>query len=82
MIITVQFFATFRDIAGTDRLKMNIDEATIVADLIMQLEQQYPKFNGNLEKVALVAVNEKYVERRQTLQQHDVVAFFPPVSGG
>lgn len=82
MIITVQFFATFRDVVGADRLEVDLDEVTSVAELITQLEQQYPKFGGNLKKVALVAVNEKYVERRQILQAHDVVAFFPPVSGG
>ena len=53
-----------------------------IAELITQLEKDFPGFHGKLEKFSLVAVNEKYSHRRQKLSDGDVVAFFPPVSGG
>ncbi len=83
MTITAKFFANFQDVIGTNTLKLSFDETLIsIADLITQLERQHPGFNGNVEKFSLVAVNEKYSHRRQELSDGDVVAFFPPVSGG
>jgi MoaD family protein len=82
MTITVKFFATYRDITGTAHLAMQVDEAATVADVIAQLEQQYPTFGGKLTEMSLVALNEKYTHRTKELSPHDVVALFPPVSGG
>ncbi|GAK58003.1 molybdopterin converting factor, subunit 1 [Candidatus Vecturithrix granuli] len=82
MTITVKFFATFHDIVGVSELKMNMADAATVGDLIARLEQQYPVFEGKLDKLGLVAINEKYAHRRKELQPNDVVALFPPVSGG
>ena len=82
MTITVKFFATFQDIAGSSELQLDMDEAATVGDLIARLEQQYPRFAGKLDKLGLVAINEKYAHRRKELQPNDIVALFPPVSGG
>ena len=83
MTITAKFFASFLDVIGTNTLELSLDNNVVcIADLITQLEQQHPDFNGRLEKFSLVAVNEKYSHRRQELTDGDVVAFFPPVSGG
>lgn len=83
MTITAKFFASFQDVVGTNNLRLSLDgNVTSIAELITQLEQQHPGFNGRLEKFSLVAVNEKYSHRRQELSDGDVVAFFPPVSGG
>ncbi|PIE32550.1 molybdopterin synthase sulfur carrier subunit [candidate division KSB3 bacterium] len=82
MVITAKFFATFREVVGTNNLEMHVDRRAVVSNIIDVLEQQYPAFEGRLRKLALVAVNETYVQRQQKLQPKDVVAFFPPVSGG
>ena len=82
MTITVKFFATFRDVAGTGEVEMQVGDTATVTDVIAQLEHQYPQFKGKLEKIALVAINEKYVHRKKELHPHDIVALFPPVSGG
>lgn len=82
MTITAKFFASFQDVVGTNSLKLSLDSAISIAELITQLEEQHPDFQGRLEKFSLVAVNEKYSHRRQELSDGDVVAFFPPVSGG
>jgi molybdopterin synthase sulfur carrier subunit len=83
MTITVRFFATYRQLTGKETLELQIDNtAATVTDVIEQLEQQYPQFSGRLRASALVAINEKYVHRRQELHPNDTIAFFPPVSGG
>lgn len=82
MTITVKFFAAFRELAGTGELEMQVADATTIADVMERLEQQYPQFNGKLNKISLIAVNEKYAHRRKELRPSDILAFFPPVSGG
>ena len=82
MTIGIKFFATFRDVAGTGDLTLRVADAATVADVVEQLEQHYPQFNGQLTNMALVAVNESYTHRKKELQADDMVAFFPPVSGG
>ncbi len=82
MTITAKFFATFRDVAKTGELELQLTENATVTEVIELLEQQYPQFEGKLTKVALVALNETYTHRKKELQASDVIAFFPPVSGG
>ncbi len=82
MPITIKFFAAFRDVAGTADLSMNIADGATVADLIDRLERDFPKFGGKLTRLTLTAVNERYVPRQTALQANDVIALFPPVSGG
>ncbi|PID58795.1 molybdopterin converting factor subunit 1 [candidate division KSB3 bacterium] len=83
MTITVKFFASFQEILGTNSVLLSPEEdIACVADLIEYLEQQYPVFEGRLEKRSLVAVNEQYSQRHRHLSDGDVIAFFPPVSGG
>ena len=82
MTITIKFFAAFRDLAGTADLSMNIADGATVADLIDQLERDFPRFGGKLMNMTLTAVNERYVPRQTALQANDVIALFPPVSGG
>ena len=82
MPITIKFFAAFRDVAGAADLSMNIADGATVADLIDRLERDFPKFGGKLTRLTLTAVNERYVPRQTALQANDVIALFPPVSGG
>jgi molybdopterin converting factor small subunit len=53
-----------------------------VADVITQVEQNYPQLSGKLGSSSLIAINEQYARREQQLRPNDTVAFFPPVSGG
>jgi molybdopterin converting factor subunit 1 len=82
MTITIRFFATYRQLAGIERFNIETDEPMTVADLITQVEQNYPQLSGKLSRNTLVAINEQYARREQQLRPNDTVAFFPPVSGG
>ena len=82
MRITVRFFATYRQLTGSDTLELQLENTVTVTEVIEQLERQYPEFSGRLKTHALVAINEQYVHRKQELHPNDIVAFFPPVSGG
>jgi len=82
MRITIKFFATYRQLAGIEQFKIETEDTVTVADVITQLEQNYPQLSGKLSRGTLIAINEQYARREQHLQPNDTVAFFPPVSGG
>jgi sulfur-carrier protein len=83
MTITVRFFATYRQLAGVEQIECQIAEAATVAEVITQLEAQYPQLAGKLSAASmLTAINESYAPRAQQLHAGDTLALFPPVSGG
>lgn len=77
--ITVQYFATLREQAGS-----NCDEIETTAqtaeELYSELAQKYA-FSLSKERVK-VAINDTFAELDTPLAQGDTVVFIPPVSGG
>ena len=82
MRIRIRLFATYRQLVGQETLNLDIEGLATVADVIEQLESEYPQFSGRLKNNALVALNEVYARRQEPVQPQDTIAFFPPVSGG
>jgi len=81
MILEVQLFAAARDLAGASPVEMELADCATVADLRSRLVETHP----NLESIAnvlLVAINSEYAADDRQLSDSDVVACFPPVSGG
>jgi MoaE-MoaD fusion protein len=81
MEITVLFFATLKERAGTARVKVELSPDTSVKDLKKQLGQQYPELETRLE-TALVSINQQFAFDDDIVPQEAEVALFPPVSGG
>lgn len=81
MQVTVLFFATLKDRAGTDRLSLDLPDAATLDDLRAALNAQQPALAEHL-KVAVSAINREFAFAGQVLNPGDEVAFFPPVSGG
>ncbi len=79
--ITVLFFATLRDRAGTGSINMEIPTQTTVASLRELLDEKFLSFNG-LANHSLVAVNREYVFDEFVIPCGAEVALFPAVSGG
>jgi molybdopterin synthase catalytic subunit len=80
MIIRSLFFATYRDLAGTDEVAMELPAGTRVVDLVGRLRAQ-----GGLSRLPespVVAVNMDYAPLATELRDGDEVAFIPPVAGG
>ncbi|UCH57947.1 MAG: molybdopterin converting factor subunit 1 [Candidatus Bathyarchaeota archaeon] len=80
MIVCLRFFASFREIAGMANGEIEIAEGSTVGALLEALEEKHEVFRDR-ERV-LIAVNGEYVDMKIKLNEGDVVAFFPPVSGG
>lgn len=80
MNIKVLFFGITTDLVGENSISMEVKEACTVQFLKNELIQKYPSLK-NMNDFA-IAVNEEYASDSTTLENNDVVAIIPPVSGG
>lgn len=82
-MITLLFFARYREDLGTEREAMEISTPLTVQDVLQQLLERGEPWTSTLsDRKLLVAVNQTIAEPEQQLNDGDEVAFFPPVTGG
>jgi molybdopterin converting factor subunit 1 len=80
MKIQLLFFGITTDLVGEHTLQFQLAENASVKELKKALIAQFSALK-NLNEFA-IAVNEDYVENDFILNNNDVVAIIPPVSGG
>lgn len=81
MIVRALFFASYRDLAGTDELDVELPGDASVADLVSRLRASGAGWSS-LPAAPAVAVNMDYAPLSTALREGDEVAFIPPVAGG
>ena len=81
MRIRTRLFASYRDMAGTDIVELDLLDGATVADLVGALRSQGGAWSG-LPESAAVAVNHQYASHDLALSEADEVALIPPVAGG
>lgn len=81
-MVTVKFFAQVREIAGVDSLTTSLPQPPTIAALRTQLMEQSAALNDALQGNVLMAHNQTLCNGETKLNEHDEVAFFPPVTGG
>ncbi|MDX1994168.1 MAG: molybdopterin converting factor subunit 1 [bacterium] len=82
MQIQILLFATLKDIAGTNRLTLDLPVSPAeVDDVRGVLIDRYPQIERSI-KAAIASVNREFAQGTDTVKEGDEVAFFPPVSGG
>ena len=79
--ITVLFFATFRDKAGTNRTELEIPEGMTIEGLREILAKQFPSLD-TLADHAMASINKVYALDEQVIPDGAEVAWFPPIAGG
>ncbi|WP_163972027.1 molybdopterin converting factor subunit 1 [Oceanobacillus halotolerans] len=77
-MINVLLFAELQESLGRD--KLSIEAAGISIKELKEKHLQAYEL-PNLDQ-AMIAVNEEYADETTVLEDGDVVAFIPPVSGG
>lgn len=79
-MIHLLFFGITQDIVNQHKLDIKIDKSLTVSELKNHLFEQFPA----LQKFPTftVAVNEHYATDDTLINDKDVVAIIPPVSGG
>lgn len=78
MRIRSLFFASYRDLLGTEELEFELPEGSTVSELTGLVRAQ----GGALPERPVVAVNREYASPDTRLKDGDEVAFIPPVAGG
>ena len=88
MKVTVRYFARYRSLVGKGEEEVELPEGATVMDLIEEIKKMHPVLRNEVfaedDDLADVNVsrNGRYVRFDEILKEGDVVAIFPPVSGG
>ena len=80
MKLKVLFFGISKDLIGATNVAILVRINTTVLQFKGQLQEQYPQLS-QINSYA-IAVNESYALEETVLNENDVVAIIPPVSGG
>jgi molybdopterin synthase sulfur carrier subunit len=76
--LKILLFAHLKDEWGSSSLTLDLGTLT-VADMLQELQNRCPSLSlGQI----MIAVNEQFVGHDHLVQQDDIVALLPPVSGG
>jgi molybdopterin converting factor subunit 1 len=81
MKITVKLFASVRDLCGFDEKEFIVPEGITVDEVLRRLSVSFAEL-GAKKSSLLCAINEEYARPDIALAEGDVLAIFPPVSGG
>ena len=81
MNVTVKLFATLRMKAGWSEQKFDLPADATIHTLLAALEEKQPDMDM-ANRPVYAAVNQDYADAEHQLADGDVVALFPPVSGG
>lgn len=81
MNVEVRLFAVVKQLAGSERLMLDLPEGARVSDLREALCREVPALR-TLAGQLLFAVDEEYVTPETPLPAGASVACIPPVSGG
>lgn len=81
MTITVKLFARARDLAGAERVELELPDPGCVRDVKEGLATRFPHLSPLVPNL-LIAVGNEYARDDASLTPGVDVACFPPVSGG
>jgi sulfur-carrier protein len=81
MTVRTLFFASYRDLVGTDEVAVPLPPEATLADLVASLRARGERWS-RLPAAPVAAVNLTYVPLDTVLSEGDEVALIPPVSGG
>ena len=84
-MIQLRFFAALREAVGEEGRQVDLPaHVTSVAALCHWLAEQYPELARAFSAVPRyrVAINEELAQPHSLIRDGDVVALFPPVTGG
>jgi molybdopterin synthase catalytic subunit len=79
--IPVLFFATLKDLAGTNRTVIDLPDGARVRDLKAVLGEKFPGLKKGLAS-CLVSLNQEFAFDEDLIADQAEIALFPPVSGG
>jgi molybdopterin synthase sulfur carrier subunit len=83
MTIRVLFFAKIKESLGVNFIDLKLATPTSVEEIRNSLLVEFIHHKNLLTpENSLVAVNQEIITENIKINQHDEIAFFPPVTGG
>lgn len=79
--IKILFFGACKEATSSNEITTKLLLGSTIADALKELKISYPELAKFGERL-LFAVNETYANQTHILTQGDILAIFPPVSGG
>ncbi len=79
--ITIQAFASAADAIGARERTMDIPQSCSIAQVWARLMESHPDLR-TLETTMAFAINDQLVASSAILEDGDILALLPPVSGG
>ena len=79
--LDIRLFALFREIAGSDHLRLTLPLPASSAQVLAAVIHQAPALRP-FENQMVIAINHHVGAREEMIAADDEVAIFPPVSGG
>ncbi len=81
MTNTVLLFAGVREVAGSDRLSIELPAGATYGDLLAKLASELPAARAAIE-LSRLAADGKFVVADAAVREGGEIALIPPVSGG
>ncbi len=81
MKVRVLFFSLLQDLTGEVEIAVDLPATATIADLLDILFQRWPKLQ-DWDQSLLLAVDQNYVKRHESLHEGAEIALMPPVQGG
>lgn len=81
MTLTIHLFAHARELAGANRVAIDVPPGSTVADVRAALAASFPALASLLANSA-IAVNHDFADATHVVGENDEIAVIPPVSGG
>jgi molybdopterin converting factor small subunit len=81
MVVTIELFGIFRDVARTDKIEMTITGKTQVRDALEYIGSKYPALALDRASI-LISVNSEVATPERLLRPDDVICFLPHIGGG
>jgi molybdopterin synthase catalytic subunit len=81
MKVKVKLFASVKDICGFSEKELIVSDGIRAVQIVEQLAKNHPDLQ-KIKPTLLYAINENYCDPQDAMSDNDLLAVFPPVSGG
>jgi len=81
MKIRVLYFAYYKELIGKSEEEINIENDSTLENLLEIVKKLHKPLEEESGRI-IVAINNEYAKGETRLKEGDLIAFFPPVSGG
>ena len=81
MVLEVKVFASVREAAGGDVVRVELEEGATIDSLRRTLAEMFPEVLVVIE-TSMFAIDGEYVTGDAVVKPHSEIACIPPVSGG